>query len=231
MTRTTFRLALVAACWVLWGTGAPASSAGAAAGHGRIAGTVQLTAAVSRPPSVADYVPRVVRAGSTPPPEIRNVVVYVKGAPPPASMPVVHAAIRQLDETFLPRVLAVPRGSTVDFPNDDPFFHNVFSLSGAASFDLGRYARGSTRSHTFDRPGIVKVYCDLHSYMNAVILVLDDPYFAVPADDGRFVIEGVPAGRYDVAAWHERIGESTGAVEVTAGATTELTFALPVLDS
>jgi hypothetical protein len=146
-------------------------------------------------------------------------------------MPVVHAAIRQLDETFLPRVLAVPRGSTVDFPNDDPFFHNVFSLSGAASFDLGRYARGSTRSRTFDRPGIVKVYCDLHSYMNAVILVLDDPYFAVPADDGRFVIEGVPAGRYDVAAWHERIGESTGAVEVTAGATTELTFALPVLDS
>lgn len=125
-------------------------------GFGAVSGTITL-APVSRPPSVADYVSRAVRQPTTDDwPEIRNVLVYLDGAPPPAALPAGRAAIRQINETFEPRVLAVTRGSTVDFPNDDPFFHNVFSLSSAASFDLGRYERGSSRGHTLDATGIVK---------------------------------------------------------------------------
>ena len=122
------------------------------------------------------------------------------------------------------------RGSTVDFPNDDPFFHNVFSLSGAASFDLGRYERGASRSRTLDTAGIVKVYCDLHSYMSAVVMVLDHPYFVTPDDDGRFVLDHVPPGTFHIAAWHERVGSSTQSIVVESGATSDVEFSLPVLD-
>ena len=197
---------------------------------GTVMGTITL-APVSRPPSVADYVSRAVRPPSVDPlAEIRNVLVYIDGAPPPTVLPITRAAIRQIEETFEPRVLAVTRGSTVDFPNDDPFFHNVFSLSKAASFDLGRYERGISRSRTFDTTGIVKVFCDLHAYMNAVVMVLDHPYFASPEDDGSFVLDNVPPGRFSIAAWHERVGGSTQTVIVEPGATSHVEFSLPVLD-
>ncbi len=83
-------------------------------------------------------------------------------------------------------MLAITRGSTVDFPNDDPIFHNVFSLSSAATFDLRRYPRGQSRSQTFAKAGIVKVYCNIHSHMSATILVMDNPYFTIPGLDGGF---------------------------------------------
>ncbi len=209
-------------------TETPPESAG---GPGRIIGTVGLTSSVARPPAVADYVSR--RVGVRPPaagPEIRNVVVYVDGAAPPAELPTERAAIRQIAETFVPRVVTVTRGSTVDFPNDDPFFHSVFSLSHAARFNLGRYAHGDSRSRTFDETGIVKLFCDLHSYMNAIVLVFDNPYFATPDDDGRFVIEGVPAGTHRVVAWHERVGASRRAIVVESGVESRVEFSLPVLD-
>ena len=161
-------------------------------------------APVSRPPALVDYIARSVRRPpATTQSELRYVVVYVDGAPPPTALPTETVAMRQIAETFEPGVLAVTRGSTVEFPNDDPFFHNVFSLSRAASFDLGRYER----SRTLNEVGFVKVFCDLHAYMSAVILVLDHPYCAAPGDDGLFVIDNVPPGTLTVSAWHERIGE------------------------
>jgi plastocyanin len=130
---------------------------------GTVAGTITV-APVSRPPAVVDYIARSVRRPpATTQSELRNVVLYVDGAPPPTVLPTETVAIRQIAETFEPRVLAVTRGSTVEFPNDDPFFHNVVSLSRAASFDLGRYERGTSRSRTLHEAGFVKVFCDLHS--------------------------------------------------------------------
>jgi hypothetical protein len=138
--------------------------------------------------------------------------------------------ISQRNEQFVPQVTAVTAGSIVDFPNDDPFFHNVFSLSKAATFDLGRYPSGSSRARTFAKTGIVKVFCDIHSHMTALIMVLDHPWFTIPADDGSFTLPSVPAGDLTVVAWHERIGERRERLRVTAGQTANVSFTLPVLE-
>ena len=95
----------------------------------------------------------------------------------------------------MPRVVAVPVGSEVDFPNDDPFYHNVFSLSRPRTFNLGRYPKGQTRVVRFDKPGIVKVFCDIHSHMSAAVVVFNHPWFAIPDDEGRFEIARRSAGR------------------------------------
>jgi len=221
-----------AAAWLGTSAGAPVESTAAAmTGTGQVSGLVRLTTSVARPPRASAYTSRGVRPLQTPrASEIRNVVVYVKDAPAPAALDPVEAEMHQVGEMFTPGVLAVTRGSTVHFPNDDPFFHNVFSLSNASAFDLGRYRRGESRSVVMETPGLVKVYCDLHSYMSAVIVVLDHPHFAIPGQDGAFLIETVPAGRFAVAAWHERIGESTAAVVVEPGGRASVEFELPILD-
>ena len=115
-------------------------------------------------------------------------------------------------------------------PNDDVVFHNVFSLSRAATFDLGRYPKDRTRSATFTRPGLVKVYCRIHSQMSATIVVLDHPYFAVPGDDGTFTLRNVPPGQYTLVGWHERVGERSVTVRVEPGGTTDVELTLPVED-
>ena len=170
---------------------------------------------VSRPPQV---------------PELRNVVVYLKdvayhGTPPP-----MRRQVRQEQESFVPRVIAVTRGSIVDFPNGDAYFHNVFSLSTAASFDLGRFPNGQSRSWQFTKSGLVKVYCHIHSQMSASILVLDHPYFAVPDDAGAFVLGAVPPGDYRLVGWHERVGERTVPITVVAGQSASVELTLPVGD-
>jgi plastocyanin len=209
-----------------------AATSGQATDTGTIAGRVRLTGRVrgTALPSNA-YQPRTVHPRSqTSTPEIRNVIVYLTGvhlaAPAPAAP--ARRAIRQEGETFLPRVMAVTRGSTIEFPNDDPFYHNVFSLSGAATFDLGRFPQGKTRSHVFKKPGLVKVYCRIHSHMSATILVLDHPHFTVPEIDGRFALPDVPAGSYTIVGWHERVGERVATVHVQAGRTASVDLALPV---
>lgn len=158
--------------------------------------------------------------------EVRNVVVYLENVPVEAA-PRDHV-IEQRESAFVPHVLPVTVGSTVSFPNTDPMFHNVFSLSRARSFDLGRYPRGRSRSVTFDAPGIVKVFCHIHSDMSAVVMVLPNPFFAMPESDGRFRIEGIPAGEYRVVAWHERAGQVPGTVRVEAGRTAVLSFDIPL---
>ncbi len=138
--------------------------------------------------------------------ELENVVLYLEGDFKDVALPTHRSpAIQQINETFVPHVLPIIVGSTVNFPNGDPLFHNVFSLSSARNFDLGRYPKGQTRSVRFNRPGIVKVFCHIHSHMSAVILVFEHPHFCVSDPVGNFVMNGVPPGNYEVIAWHERL--------------------------
>lgn len=172
---------------------APAALAGA----GVIKGTVSL-----------------VEKGGRPATDASEVVVWVesaKGRPRPAKVAVVMKG-----KEFRPRVTVVGVGSTVEFPNEDPIFHNVFSVSGENRFDLDLYKRPKTGSWTFQHPGIVRVYCNIHPQMSAVVVVRDSSYFAKASVDGSFVIEDVPAGKYTLKAWHERGGE--GSVEITVPA-------------
>ena len=161
--------------------------------------------------------------------ELENVVVFVRRphAEPPAPT---HVEIRQLNEEFVPHLVAVTTGSTVDFPNDDLVFHNVFSFSSAATFDLGRYPQRKSKARTFAKTGIVKVFCHLHSHMSAIVRVFDHPYFARLGQDGRFTIDGLEPGRHEVVAWHERVGEAKASLVVAAGETTEAAFTLPLAD-
>src|SRR5918995_4834565 len=119
----------------------------------------------------------------------------------------VRAEINTAEKQFSPHVLVVPVGSTVTFPNHDPFNHNVFSLSEENPFDLGLYSRGETRSARFDRAGIVRIYCNVHAQMSALVVVRDNPYFVQPSGDGTFSIPAVPPGTYVVHVWHERAPE------------------------
>ena len=136
-------------------------------------------------------------------PDRRQSVVYLESAPLRAfeDRPREPATLDQKRETFVPYVLPVMVGTTVEFPNHDPFFHNVFSLSKSARFDLGRYPEGSTKAVRFERPGIVRVFCEIHSHMSAFILVFSHRLFSATDGDGRYRIEAVPPGQYDVVVW------------------------------
>jgi polysaccharide lyase family 4-like protein len=107
-------------------------------------------------------------------------------------------------------------GSSIEFPNQDPIFHNVFSVSGENRFDLDLYKRPKSASWTFPAPGLVRVYCNIHPQMSAVVLVRDNAYFTRATADGAFTLEGVPPGRYTLKAWHERAGEVSQGVAIPA---------------
>jgi plastocyanin len=176
-----------------------------------------------RRPTVADL-------GSPPPREIpdpRRTVVYLETAPAAAleSREPMRARMDQRNETFLPHVLAVDVGTIVDFPNNDTTYHNVFSLSKTRKFDLGRYARGKSKPMRFERSGVVRVFCDIHSHMSAFILVFSHPYYAKAEADGRYRIDNVPPGTYTVSAWHEGETRETKTVTVPAqGGDVDLDF-------
>jgi plastocyanin len=153
-------------------------------------------------------------------------VVYIETAPGngPRPAPSRNPELNQQQMVFRPLVLPVVAGTTVDFPNNDDLFHNVFSYSKAGEFDLGRYPKGHRKSVTFAEPGIINVFCDIHSYMFATIIVLDNPYFALPADDGTYAIGEVPPGTYDLAFWYGRKKISAKKVTVKDGQTTTVDF-------
>jgi plastocyanin len=159
----------------------------------------------------------------------RTSVVYLERAPRGAFGDTDERRVRidQRDERFVPHVVAIPVGSIVDFPNNDRTYHNVFSLSDTRSFDLGRYAAGHSKSVRFDRPGIVRVFCDIHSHMSAFILVFAHRFFAVTDAEGRYRIEQVPPGPYTVLLWNESIRSESRAITVPeSGADVEVNFLL-----
>jgi plastocyanin len=121
----------------------------------------------------------------------------------------VRMRVQQKNKTFSPHVLVVPVGTTVEFPNDDPIFHNAFSNYNGQIFDIGLYPPGTTRSITFRKAGVVRVFCNIHAAMSAVIVVVNTPYFAVTGKDGVFHIEGAPKGSYQLAFYYERATEKT----------------------
>jgi plastocyanin len=156
--------------------------------------------------------------------DLSDVVVYVEGAR--ARLRPAHSTVTMKGKAFTPRVVVIGVGSTIDFPNEDPIFHNVFSVSGENRFDLELYKRPRSGSWTFLRPGVARVYCNIHPQMSAVVLVRDNPFFTKAAPDGTFALEGVPAGRYTVKAWHERGGEAAAEVTVSAEGRTETALRL-----
>lgn len=146
-------------------------------------------------------------------PAVVYVVGVVDGAPGTAS----PVRMVQRDSAFVPAAVMVPVGGSVDFPNEDPFFHNVFSYSSALRFDLGRYPQGQSKSVRLDEPGVVGVFCEVHNGMRGVIIVTENPYHSVVADDGSFRIDGIPPGEYTVAFWSADHEPQEQIVTVTAG--------------
>jgi plastocyanin len=138
--------------------------------------------------------------------------------------PAEHPMLDQKNLQFHPQVLPVLVGTTVDFPNKDHLFHNVFSYSQTKEFDLGRYPYGDSKSIIFDRPGVVRVYCDIHAHMNATVLVLRNPYFVCPNDSGFFLMKNVPEGRYALVLWIDREQVERRSVEIKGGRTTDVEF-------
>ena len=138
--------------------------------------------------------------------EMRDFVVYIKGPVPGAKLVRPLEEIHQKNATFIPHVLPVMVGASVVFPNDDNIFHNVFSKSDAASFDLGLYKKGDQAKQVpFTKPGEIDVFCSIHARMNCIILVLENPYFAATDSRGRYTITNVPPGTYTLVAWQERL--------------------------
>jgi plastocyanin len=204
----------------------PRATAAAARG-GSIRGRVDLHRVqlpVERRAGVAEF-------GTPPPrdvPDLLRSVVYLESAPRGAFEASEGGLVvmDQRHETFVPHVVAIMTGTTVDFPNSDAFYHNVFSLSKTARFDLGRYAAGRSKSVRFDKPGIVRVFCDIHSHMNAFILVFSHPFFALTNAEGRYGIENVPPGTYNVIAWNEGTASEPKPATVPDGGVAELDFTL-----
>jgi plastocyanin len=153
-------------------------------------------------------------------------VVFIEGTVAGhVPQPLQELQMAQRDTAFQPSLLAVPVGSSVRFPNDDKFFHNVFSYSKTKRFDLGRYPKGESKSVVFDHPGAVAVFCEIHKWMRGAIIVLDNPYYAVVRDDGSFSIPNVPAGSYKVTVWHPERGKKTFDVTVPATGAAKLNAA------
>jgi plastocyanin len=177
---------------LLWTSGTAFAGAAAVTGHVSVAGPN----GAARPSREVNVVFWLTPLGDR---------VTPRSTTPNASRP----QLIQKNKVFEPHVLVVQVGSVVDFPNRDPFFHNVFSLFDGKRFDLGLYEAGSTRGVRFDRAGICYIFCNIHPQMSAIVVVVDTPYFAVSDARGEVVIPGVPAGRYQGNLWEEHCAPKT----------------------
>lgn len=219
--RRLLLVAALSAVGALGAFGAQGTSAAGASLRGRV--DIRRTwTTPERRPGVAELG----SPGARDLPDRRRAVVYLETAPRGAfeDREPQRARMDQRNETFLPSVLAITVGSVVDFPNNDSTYHNVFSLSKARRFDLGRYAQGRSKSVRFDRPGIVRVFCDIHSHMSAFIIVFNHRYFATTDAEGRYRIDGIPSGTYTVVAWHDGANRDTRTVTIPETGSVELDF-------
>lgn len=162
--------------------------------------------------------------------ERTRVVVYLEG-PVPSNDAAANrepVQIEQINRRFSPDLVVVPVGSTVSFPNMDPIFHNIYSLSKPKTFDLGSYDRGQTRRVQFPKPGIVSVYCHLHPNMAATIVVTPNRWYARSDRAGQYRIDNVPPGQYTVVAWHKTAGFFRKTIVVQPGQDASADFFIPV---
>lgn len=201
----------------------------AAAAVAVLAGTIgaQGTAVVSGQVTILE------RPGETTE-DLGNVVVYLEpasasarvrsGSPPSSSSPT-NTVIALQSRQFSPRVRVVMEGSKVEFPNQDPFSHNVFSKTNGG-FDTGVYGRGKVRDQTFEEPGVYPLYCNVHPRMTAFVITLKTPYYAQAGADGRFVVDQLPPGRYTMHVWHDRTSELVRDVTVPAAGVRNLRLEL-----
>lgn len=155
--------------------------------------------------------------GKDPAVPIANAVVMIEGPSQPAPAGAPHKVMDQVHNQFAPRVLAIGVGTTVDFPNSDPWLHNVFSTSQAKKFDLGMYAQGKVKSVTFDQPGVVDVRCNVHPKMEGYIVVNANPFVAVTDEQGSYSISDVPPGTYKLRVWQEDMKEAQMPVTIADG--------------
>jgi plastocyanin len=212
----THRLALALLVVLASANAAPRALAGV------IHGTIRTPTPAAPAPTMNAYPGRAnAMAGGMMPVHGRaaDAVVYIVRIPAEAESalartPEPRPQLAQKDEAFVPRVVVVACGGSVDFPNRDPIFHNVFSLSPTRRFDLGKYRQGHSKSVRFDRTGLVKVYCDIHSEMEAFVLVVANRAYALSGADGSYQLPDLPAGRYELRAWHPDLPELTRTVEV-----------------
>lgn len=157
--------------------------------------------------------------------EARNVLVFLVGVKGKGEGKFPPPRMEQKGRQFRPYVLPVLVGTTVEFPNQDIIYHGVYSDSSAKKFELPEYPKGESRSVTFDKPGVVELFCAIHTHMNAYVVVLENGYFAVPDAQHRFSITGVPPGRYVLKTWHPRLESRSQVVELK-GDRTEVELSL-----
>lgn len=206
-----------------------------------ITGTILIKKKLTRPsitPSVSVYQRgTAVKLGKDPDQdplayERSRVVIYLEAATVAGQNDTDSPApqIQQLDRRFMPDLVVIPVGSTVFFPNMDPIFHNIYSLSKPKSFDLGNYDKGQTRKVTFPKPGIVDIYCHLHPNMQATVVVTPNRWFARPNRNGQYRIPDVPPGQYTLVAWHKAAGffRKTIVVENTHDTTADFFIPLDI---
>lgn len=158
--------------------------------------------------------------------DLAGFVAYVDDVAGPFATPDRVVIMDQKSLRFVPHVLPIQVGTTVEFANSDPLAHNVFSISSPKRFNLGLYGRGTSRRVKFDQPGVVQLLCNVHQEMSAFIVVVKSPFFARTAADGSFRIDNVPAGRHRVRIWHEAMDERSYDVEIAAAGITKTTIRL-----
>ena len=161
-------------------------------------------------------------------PDVGPVVVYLESETPAAAPAPPPAVMRQSNARFSPPFLAVAKGSEVAMPNDDAIYHNAFSFSSPNDFDLGLYPAGESRAVALRHPGVVRIFCSIHEAMNGTVFVAPTPWFAVVDADGSYAIRGVPAGKYHVRTWAEKLPPVERPLQMGASAKTlDLTLGSP----
>ncbi len=186
------------------------------------------TVTLPKPPAVAKLNPRYAsQSGSFLPPEPPTAVVFLEGAPLPADdQPATNVVqVLQKGMQFGPGLIAVRKGTRVEFPNGDDFYHNVFSYSKAKRFDLGRFLKDEKPAAvTFDQPGVVKLYCEIHEHMRGTVVVLDTPWFAKTDTNGVYRLTGLPTGQFKLKAWVDDKITYEQPVDLKPGAAVRVNF-------